>query len=66
MIPMICDRCESCRYMREMGGRKWCEHESPAVDSRGVRRTCGSYRRRTDEDWAALVYGNETAYTSVK
>lgn len=58
VIPMPCDKCESCYWLREYRGSKSCNHEAPAIDSRGRDRICRSYRRRTDEDWAALVYGN--------
>lgn len=58
MLPMPCDECETCYWLREMHGRKRCAHERPETDASGSARVCLSYERRRDEDWAALVYGN--------
>ena len=60
MIPMPCDRCETCYWLREFRDSRRCGHEAPEVETHGGVRFCRSYRQRTGEDWAALVYGNET------
>lgn len=58
MLPMPCDECETCYWLREYRGSRRCGHEAPAVETRQRERICRSYRQRIDEDWAALVYGN--------
>ena len=58
MLPMPCDECESCRWMREIRGHKYCTHERPETDSRGAVRVCLTYERRKSEDLTALFYDN--------